>query len=34
MDTNRDYTEILHRVGEEKFRERLDEMITSAEQYI
>lgn len=34
VDTTRDYNYILNRVGEQKFRERLDEMIDSATQYI
>lgn len=34
MDTNRDYNYIIERVGQQKFRERLDEMIASADQYI
>lgn len=34
VDTTRDYNYILKRVGEQKFRERLDEMIDSANQYI
>lgn len=34
MDTNRDYNYIIERVGRQKFRERLDEMIASADQYI
>lgn len=34
MDTNRNYNYIIERVGRQKFRERLDEMIASADQYI
>lgn len=34
MDANRDYNYIIEHVGRQKFRERLDEMITSADQYI
>ena len=34
VDTSRDYNYILERVGPKKFRERLDEMIDSAERYI
>lgn len=34
VDTSRDYNYILERVGPKKFRERLDEMMDSAERYI
>ncbi len=34
LDTNRNYEYILDRVGEKKFRERLNEMVLSANQYI
>ena len=34
VDTSRDYNYILNRVGLKKFRERLDEMMDSAERYI
>ena len=33
-ETERDYRYILEKVGPEKFRERLDEMLDSANLYI